>query len=137
MKQFIYFIVIIICALLLGSCNHIQRKEFYDLPNIDESIESDSVELEQWDYVPTVAEVLKQRADAKHSLWVDSVYLNMPEQIVTHMLVNKGTTISITEIVEDYINNKQYYHDTILKTMNIQKKYIPDSIPKTGLPEEK
>ena len=44
-------------------------------------------------------------------------------------LITKGTTIGILEIVEDYLANKKYYHDTILNAMNIQKKYIPDSMP--------
>ena len=48
----------------------------------------------------------------------------MPEQILTHMLVTKGTEISEQEIVEDYLSNKQFYHDTILKSMNIQKRVL-------------
>ena len=79
--------------------------------------------------VPTVYDVLQQREELKYALWCDSVYLSIPEQILTHLLVTKGTTISIMEIVEDYWNNKTYYHDTILKAMEIQKKYIPDSLP--------
>lgn len=129
MRQFIYFIVIIMCALLLDSCQHQQHKQ------IDESIEPDSIE--QYEYhVPTVYEVLEQREELKYSLWCDSVYFSIPEQILTHMLVTKGTTISIQEIVEDYWNNKQFYHDTILKSMNIQKRYIPDSIPKKPEPNK-
>ena len=53
------------------------------------------------------------------------------------MLVTKGTTVSIMEIVEDYWANRQFYHDTILKTMNIQKKYLPDSIPRKDKPDNK
>ena len=68
--------------------------------------------------------------------FIDSVYLSMPEQIITQMLVTKGTTISHTEIVEDYLKNKQFYHDTILKSMDIQKKYIPDSLPNKDKPDK-
>lgn len=126
MKQFIYFVILIICAVLLGSCEHMKRP-------INDSVESE--QLEQYQNVPTVYEVLEQREELKYALWCDSVYLTMPEQILTHMLVTKGTTISIQEIVEDYINNKSFYHDTILKSMNIQKKYIPDSVPKKANPD--
>lgn len=121
MKQLMYFIVLLIAAVLLSSCNHTRK------PIIEESVESDSIE--QYYHVPTVYDVLKEREELKYALWVDSVYLNMPEQIITHLLVTKGTTMSITEIVEDYWQNKTFYHDTILKSMNIQKKYVPDSLP--------
>ena len=124
MKQFIYFVILLICAVLLGSCVNTKK------PIIDESVESDSIEQCEYNWVPTVHDILEERKELKYSLWVDSVYLNMPEQILIQMLVSKGTTISIMEIVEDYIKNKDYYHDTILKSMNIQRQYIPDSLPK-------
>lgn len=130
MRKLIYFIVIIAAALLLGSCNKFKK------PITEENVEyTDTVE--QYEYVPTVGDVLQERANIKYALWVDSVYLNMPEQILTQMLVHKGTTLSIEEIVEDYVANKQFYHDTILKTMNIQKKYIPDSLPPTSKQNKK
>lgn len=127
MRTVIYFAILVLSAVLLGSCEH--KK-----PINDESIEIDTIEQCDYTYVPTVYDVLQQREELKYALWCDSVYLSMPEQILTHMLVTKGTTISIQEIVEDYITNKQYYHDTILNTMNIQKKYLPDSIPKNSHP---
>lgn len=122
-----YFIMLLFCAVLLGSCTNFKKP-------IDEPVETDSIEQCECTYVPTVYDVLQQREELKYALWCDSVYLSMPEQILTHMLVTKGTTISIQEIVEDYIKNKQYYHDTILNTMNIQKKYLPDSVPKKPIP---
>lgn len=122
-----YFIMLLFCAVLLGSCTNFKKP-------IDEPVETDSIEQCEYAYVPTVYDVLQQREELKYALWCDSVYLSMPEQILTHMLVTKGTTISIQEIVEDYTKNKQYYHDTILNTMNIQKKYLPDSVPKKAIP---
>lgn len=123
-----YFIILTLCAVLLGSCQHIRHQQ------IDESVEIDSVELCEYNPVPTIQEVLEERKELQYALWVDSVYLNMPEQILVNMLVSKGTTISIVEIVEDYWANRKFYHDTILKSMNIQKKYIPDSVPKSSIP---
>lgn len=129
MRRFIYWVILIMCAVLLGSC--VNKRP------INDSVESEQLEqVCEYQNVPTVYEVLEQREELKYALWCDSVYLQMPEQILTHMLVTKGTTISIAEIVEDYINNKSYYHDTILKSMNIQKKYIPDSVPKTNVPSK-
>ena len=125
----VIFIVLLFCAVLLGSCN--LKKP------TPPSVESEQVEQVEYQNVPTVYEVLEQREELKYALWCDSVYLSIPEQILTHMLVTKGTTISIMEIVEDYWANKQFYHDTILKTMNIQKKYLPDSIPRKSKPDNK
>lgn len=129
MKQFIYFVILMICAVLLGSC--VNKR-----PINDESVNTESIEQE-YQNVPTVYEVLEQRQELKYALWCDSVYLSIPEQILTHMLVTKGTTVSIMEIVEDYWANRQFYHDTILKSMNIQKKYVPDSVPKKKVPDIK
>lgn len=129
MRTVIYFIVLLFCAVLLGSCD--LRKP------TPPSIELEQVEQAEYQNVPTVYEVLEQREELRYALWCDSVYLNIPEQILTHMLVTKGTTISIMEIVEDYWANKQFYHDTILKSMNIQKKYLPDSIPRKSKPDSK
>lgn len=125
----VIFIILLFCAVLLGSCN--LKKP------TPPSVESEQVEQVEYQNVPTVYEVLEQREELKYALWCDSVYLSIPEQILTHMLVTKGTTISIMEIVEDYWANKQFYHDTILKTMNIQKKYLPDSIPRKSKPDNK
>jgi hypothetical protein len=104
-------------------------------PITDDVVKTDTVEQPHY-YVPTVHDILEQRQELKYALWCDSVYLQMPEQILTHLLVTKGTTQSITEIVEDYMSNKDYYHDTILRAMNVQRKYIPDSLPKSSIPNK-
>ena len=127
MRTFIYFVILTLCAVLLDSCT------FFNKKTIDEPPVTDSIE-QVIPYVPTVYDVLEERKDWKYQNFIDSVYLQMPEQILTHMLVTKGTTISPQEVVEDYLANKQFYHDTILKTMNIQKQYIPDSLPKHSKP---
>lgn len=127
MRTFIYFVMLTLCAVLLDSCTLFNKKTINEPPVMD-SIE------QVVNYVPTVHDVLEEREDWKYQNFIDSVYLQMPEQILTHMLVTKGTTISPQEIVEDYLSNKQFYHDTILKSMDIQKKYIPDSLPKHSKP---
>ena len=129
MRTFIYFVILTLCAVLLNSCTLFNKK------TIDEPPVTDSIE-QIIPYVPTVYDVLKERKDWKYQNFIDSVYLQMPEQILTHMLVTKGTTISPQEVVEDYLANKQFYHDTILKTMNIQKQYIPDSLPNKDKPNK-
>ena len=129
MRTFIYFVILTLCAVLLNSCTLFNKK------TIDESPVTDSIE-QIVNHVPTVYDVLEEREEWKYQNFIDSVYLQMPEQILTHMLVTKGTTISPQEVVEDYLANKQFYHDTILKTMNIQKQYIPDSLPNKDKPDK-
>ena len=129
MRTFIYFVILTLCAVLLNSCTLFNKK------TIDEPPVTDSIE-QVTNYVPTVYDVLEEREEWKYQNFIDSVYLQMPEQILTHMLVTKGTTISPQEVVEDYLANKQFYHDTILKTMNIQKQYIPDSLPNKDKPDK-
>ena len=127
MRTFIYFVILTLCAVLLDSCTLFNKK------TIDEQPVMDSIE-QVVNYVPTVHDVLEEREEWKYQNFIDSVYLQMPEQILTHMLVTKGTTISPQEVVEDYLANKQFYHDTILKSMEVQRKYIPDSLPKHSKP---
>lgn len=115
--SFIGLIVVMCCG-----CNN-RPQPITDAP------ETDTVEQYE-EYLPTVYDILQEREDMRYMRMIDSVYLEMPEQILTHMLVTKGTTISMLEIVEDYIANKQFYHDTILRAMNTQKQYLPDSIPR-------
>lgn len=116
--SFIGLIVIACC----GCSNHPQP-----ITNVPEM---DTVEQNYEEYLPTVYDILQEREEMRYMRMVDSVYLTIPEQILTHMLVTKGTTMSILEIVEDYIANRQFYHNTILKAMNTQKKYLPDSVPR-------
>lgn len=129
MRTFIYFVILTLCAVLLDSCTLFNKKTINE-PPITDSIE------QIVNYVPTVYDILEEREEWKYQNFIDSVYLQMPEQILTHMLVTKGTTISPQEVVEDYLANKQFYHDTILKSMNIQKKYIPDSLPNKDKPDK-
>lgn len=129
MRTFIYFVVLVLSAVLLDSCTLFNKK------TIDEPPVTDSIE-QVTNYVPTVYDVLEEREEWKYQNFIDSVYLQMPEQILTQMLVTKGTTVSPQEIVEDYLANKQFYHDTILKSMDIQKQYIPDSLPNKDKPDK-
>lgn len=125
MKRTSLIMLLCVLGMLIITCcgcgNHPQP--------ITDVYETDTVEQCE-EYLPTVYDILQEREDMRYMRMIDSVYLEIPEQILTHMLVTKGTTISILEIVEDYIANRQFYHDTILKAMNTQKQYLPDSIPR-------
>ena len=84
---------------------------------------------------PTVQEVLQWRENLRLDKYVDSVFLVMPEQVLTQILVTKGTDLSNHEIVSIYISNKDFYDKLIKRSMDIQKEYIPDSMPRSSLPQ--
>ena len=83
----------------------------------------------------TVQEVLQWRESMGLDKYVDSVFLVMPEQVLTQILVTKGTDLSNHEIVSIYISNKDFYDKLIKRSMDIQKEYIPDSMPRSSLPQ--
>lgn len=70
---------------------------------------------------PTVQEVLQWRENMRLDKYVDSVFLVMPEQVLTQILVTKGTDLSNHEIVSIYISNKDFYDKLIKRSMDIQK----------------
>lgn len=111
-------------VLILSSCGHSRRGQL-------QVVESDTIEH----YTPTVQEVLQWRENMRLDNYTDSVFLAMPEQILTQILVTKGTDLSNHEIVAIYISNKDFYDNLIKKSMDIQKQYIPDSMPKPSLPQ--
>lgn len=84
---------------------------------------------------PKVQEVLQWRESMRLDKYVDSVFLVMPEQVLTQILVTKGTDLSNHEIVSIYISNKDFYDKLIKRSMDIQKEYIPDSMPRSSLPQ--
>lgn len=94
--------------------------------------DTDTIEHE---IAPTVQEVLEWREQLRYEKFADSVYLAMPTQILTNILVTKGTDLSNTEIVGIYLSNKEYYDNAIKGAMDIQKQYIPDSMPKPSIPQ--
>lgn len=84
---------------------------------------------------PTVQKVLQWRENMRLDKYVDSVFLVIPEQVLTQILVTKGTDLSNHEIVSIYISNKDFYDNLIKRSMDIQKEYIPDSMPRSSLPQ--
>lgn len=60
--------------------------------------------------IPSVEDCLNRREELRYALWVDSVYLAMPEDVLIQILVNRGTQVSVNEIVKEYVKNKEQYH---------------------------
>ena len=108
--------------------------------NSTSSVDSDSVAQ----YVPTVQDLLNDRNDMIYQAKIDSIYLNMSEDIVISIVNGQsdGTYMTYNEIVEKYLANKASYdvlHDNIrlykkYKTINIDSLLASkDSINKKNL----
>ena len=67
--------------------------------------------------IPTVEDVLNERREHRHILWADSIYMEIPEDILTNILVEKGTQLSIEKIVEEYLSIKSK-NDTGISIQN-------------------
>ena len=74
--------------------------------------ESDSIDYEEI----TVQDYMESRNAIKESIRIDSVYLAIPDSILEKILINHGTSLSNTEIVNIYESNPEYN--------NPAKKYV-------------
>ena len=81
-------------------------------------IDKDSIIDLNEEYIPTVADILNEREECKYMRYIDSIYMSMPQEILTHILIQKGTSLLMTEIVEEYLENKEMYHEILKKRDN-------------------
>ena len=106
----------------------VSKTEFEDEQVIDEEvrevyhnkivIDKDSIIDLNEVYIPTVEEILNEREECKYMRYIDSIYMAMPQEILTHILIQKGTLLSVTEIVEEYLENKEMYHEFMERVVN-------------------
>lgn len=126
-NKYVFWLIVAIVALAIFiSCARPRSPKEKQIP------ETDTIEQV---VAPTVQEVLQWRENMRLDKYVDSVFLVMPEQVLTQILVTKGTDLSNHEIVSIYISNKDFYDKLIKRSMDIQKEYIPDSMPRSSLPQ--
>ena len=126
-SKYVFWLIAAITALAIFiSCARPRSPKEKQIP------ETDTIEQV---VAPTVQEVLQWRESMRLDKYVDSVFLVMPEQVLTQILVTKGTDLSNHEIVSIYISNKDFYDKLIKRSMDIQKEYIPDSMPMSSLPQ--
>lgn len=124
----ILFAMVLILSAKSCSNEKIIKSYEKELSIPDDLTNSDTTKL-------TVSDVLNMREELRLAKYNDSVYLAIPNQILTAILVTEGTNKSIKEIVHTYIVNKDFYDNVVKKSMDIQKNLNPDSIPKKSLPE--
>ena len=106
----------------------VSKTEYKDEPVIDEEvrevyhnkivIDKDSIIDLNEEYMPSVEDILNEREECKYMRYIDSIYMAMPQEILTHILIQKGTTLLMTEIVEEYLENKEMYHEILKKRDN-------------------
>lgn len=111
-----------IFLLALTGCSNPRHSSSNDVCYIDTIEPSEDV------FIPSVYDILNEREGLRYSRMIDSIYLQIPEEILTYQLIENGTLQSTMAIVEDYLAHKEFYHDTILKAIKISKR-IPDKIP--------
>lgn len=61
---------------------------------------------EECNYNPSINDILQMREELKYAVWVDSVYLTIPDSILIDILVNEGTQASVVSIVQKYMEIK-------------------------------
>lgn len=92
-------------------------------PNITMAEDQDTIFIasfcDEYYKTPTIEDVLNEREELRYSLWVDSIYLAIPEDILVRILTDKGTQESVIKIVEEYIKNKERYQKNLYeRTLN-------------------
>ena len=94
-SKYVFWLIAAIAALAIFiSCASPKEKQIPETDTIEQVV------------APTVQEVLQWRESMRLDKYVDSVFLVMPEQVLTQILVTKGTDLSNHEIVSIYISNK-------------------------------
>lgn len=64
-------------------------------------------------YVYTIDKIIEMRESSRHYLFLDSIYMAMPEDILRAILKEKGTNLEMEDLVKEYLNNKKKYHQVI------------------------
>lgn len=97
----------IILFYLVVTCISQIEDEQEEVENVEHSVVDDSYFDK---YTPSIADILQEREDLRYSRMVDSIYLTIPDDILIHILMNKGTNASYITIVEEYLMKKEEYH---------------------------
>lgn len=113
-------IIIGITPMLLIFINYSEKeskkKDIPQHPPIERVVKQDTIydDLdEDFVYKMTAEEILKERENFRYAIWIDSVYLTIPDEILTHIVNEDKTDRSSQGIVEEYIANKKKYNELI------------------------
>lgn len=134
MKQFklITLLLAIFTMCVVMSCNRHSRVEQHS--TIEQVDSVDTIKMTPMESVNMMLDIRKEMIDSHH---VDSMYMHMPEDIIT-LIVFDNPDCDVSWVVKHYEENKQYYDNVIEQKKKIEeykKKYTPDSIPDKAEPD--
>lgn len=123
------WVVVTILALIgmIGAVIYAERKNvanFLNGVNQEEVQEDPQVIIEE--PVTTIQDILDMREQMREDRRVDSVFLAMPRVVLTDILMQHGTSLSIKDMIYIYESNISTYN-TVLSGARAQK-YLDDSI---------
>ena len=136
-KYVFWLIAAIIALTIFISCARPRSPKKKQIP------ETDTIEQV---VAPTVQEVLQWRENMRHENELLCVKHTENEygtflkfEPITYVPFDiEGLDLNYLsnhEIVSIYISNKDFYDKLIKRSMDIQKEYIPDSMPRSSLPQ--
>ena len=111
-KVWIWALLFIAILAVAATVIYHNREKIPRLFNSEKSTELQKTDIAE-DYVPTIQETLQMREQMKWNQHVDSVFLTMPEVVLTDILINHGTSMSIEDIVTIYESNKNCYNSVL------------------------
>lgn len=113
-------IIIGITPMLLIFINYSEKeskkKDIPQHPQIETVVKQDTIydDLdEDFVYKMTAEEILKERENLRYMIWVDSVYLAIPDEVLVYIVNEDITDRSSQGIVEEYVKNKKRYHKAV------------------------
>lgn len=98
-----------------------QKKDVPQHPKIEIVEKQDTIyeDLDDdFEYKMTAEEILKERENLRYVIWVDSVYMTIPDEILVYIVNEDKTDRSSQGIVEEYIANKKKYHQFLHRKQN-------------------
>lgn len=111
-KVWIWALLFIAILAVAATVIYHNREKIPRLFDSEKSTELQKTDIAE-DYVPTIQETLQMREQMKWNQHVDSVFLTMPEVVLTDILINHGTSMSIEDIVTIYESNKNCYNSVL------------------------
>ena len=98
-----------------------KKKEVSQHPKIEIVEKQDTIyeDLDDcFEYKMTAEEILNERENLRYVIWVDSVYMTIPDEILVYIVNEDKTDRSSQGIVEEYIANKKKYHQFLHRKQN-------------------
>lgn len=95
-----------------------KKKDDVPPPKIEVAEKQDTISYESLGdvgYVYTIDEIIDMREASRYYLYLDSIYMAMPEDILRAILKEKGTNLEMEDIVKEYLNNKNKYLKAVKK----------------------